>query len=163
MESGVSIQVVFVCTGNTCRSPMAAVLFERHVQREPTLAAKGVRVRSAGLQASTGKPAAEGAVRAVRAVGLSLTGHRARPFDNEMAASDLILTMTEAHKSEIILKYPQVAANLFTLKEYARLGGSPYISDPYGQDDSVYLSTLYEIDRAVAKAVQRLADEGMAK
>ncbi len=159
MGSGEKIQVVFVCTGNTCRSPMAAALFDRRVQAEPALRDVEVQVRSAGLQAVAGAGAAEGAVKAARSVGLSLDGHAALPFDEEMAAADLILTMTEAHKSEIILRYPHAAPNLYTLREYARMSGSFNVSDPFGQDDAVYLATLREIDKAVVNAVRRLATE----
>ena len=153
------VRVVFVCTGNTCRSPMAAALFERYVREEPGLAACDVQVASAGLHAAAGAPAAPEAVRALRAVGLSLEGHRARPFDDELAACDVILAMTERQKAEIILRYPQAAANVFTLKEYAGEADRRDIADPFGQDDAVYEATRREIEEAVRRAVKRLAQE----
>lgn len=153
------VRVVLVCTGNTCRSPMAAALFEHYARSEPRLDGVEIDVKSAGLQAAEGEPATPAAARAIRARGLSLDDHRARSFDGEMAAADLILTMTERHKAEIILRHPEAAANVYTLKEYAADPSGRDIADPFGGDDEVYKATLREIETAVAKAVERLAKE----
>lgn len=158
MSVPVSVQVVFVCTGNTCRSPMAAVLFEALVQEEPTLRGE-VRVVSAGLHASPGSGAASGAIKAVASMGLRLDNHRARRFDEALAKSELILTMTKEHKRDIVQHYPHAAGKVYTLKEYAGELDSLDISDPFGQDDSVYHKTLKEIEAAVRRAVKRLAQQ----
>lgn len=154
-----SVHIVFVCTGNTCRSPMAATLFKHYASLNPVLTDKTLRVDSAGLHAGFGSPAADGARRAVRRKGLSLEGHRSRLFDERLAGADLILTMTEEHKSQLILNFPQAAERVYTLKEFAGDGPSLSIMDPFGQSDDVYVDTLKEIEAAVIKAVERLANE----
>lgn len=150
-------RVVFVCSGNTCRSPMAAALFQERLKEHASLRDGEVEVASAGLDAHEGEPAADGAVRALRSVNLSLEGHTATRFGEKHMDFDLILTMTEAHKTRILMAYPEVAAKVYTLKEYAGLDGSRDIADPFLQGDDVYLATMREIDEAVTKAAARLA------
>lgn len=150
---------MFVCTGNTCRSPMAAALFRKYAQADPVLAQRDLRVQSAGLHAAFGSPAADGARRAVRAKGLSLEEHRSQPFDDSLAGSTLILTMTHEHKSQLILKYPHAADRIYTLKEYAGQRDSVGVADPFGRSDQVYADTLAEIESAVIKAVKRLSQQ----
>lgn len=138
---------------------MAAVLLEHYVQAEPRLADRDISVRSAGLHASNGSPAAEGAKRAVQQKGLSLESHGSSLFGEEHARADLILTMTEEHKAELILNFPHAADRVYTLKEFAGHQVSRSIADPFGQDDRAYMDTLEEIDAAVRKVVQRLVNE----
>ena len=151
-----AFRVVFVCSGNTCRSPMAAALLKDRISREPSLQGVDIEVHSAGLDASDGDPAAEGAIRALRTRNLSLAEHKTTRFGAKHLDFDLILTMTQGHKSKILLSYPEVAANVYTLKEYAGLKGSPDIADPFMQGDEVYRASMEEIERAVAGVVDRL-------
>ena len=153
------MRVVFVCTGNTCRSPMAAALFRDRVERHPKLRELEFTVESAGLSATSGAPISPGAERALAKVGLSAAGHGSQPFTERFKEFDLILTMTEAHKAQVLLNYPEAARNVYTLKEYAGLDGGPDIQDPFGQDDAAYEACLEEIARAVQKAVERLSEE----
>ena len=148
-----------MCTGNTCRSPMAAALFERLAGDEPGLAGVELHVVSAGLQARAGQPAAEKAVQVGRDFGLDLSGHASRVFDEQLAAAELILTMTESQKSEIIVRFPHAAANVYTLKEYAGGRGDHDIADPFGGDDEAYKRAFLEIRQAVMRALKRLKQE----
>ena len=89
--------VLVVCSGNTCRSPMAAAYLRQALAEA---GAPGVRVESAGLHAVPGLPAAAEAQEAVARDGLSLAEHRSRPLDEAaVAAADLILAMTRAQVS----------------------------------------------------------------
>src|SRR5690606_23464849 len=136
---------VFVCSGNTCRSPMAAALFQERLKEHASLRDGEVEVASAGLDAHEGEPAADGAVRALRSVNLSLEGHTATRFGEKHMDFDLSWTMPEAHKPRTLMAYPEVPANVYALKEYAGLDGSRDIADPFLQGDEVYLATMREI------------------
>lgn len=153
-----AFRVVFVCSGNTCRSPMAQAILKDRIRRDPRLAGVDIEVRSAGLDAFDGDPPAEGAVRALSTIDLSLDGHTTTRFGQKHLDFDLILTMTEAHKSRILLDYPEIAAKVYTLKEYGRVRGTPDIADPFMQGDEAYRDAMRQIDQAVAGVVDRLAE-----
>ena len=93
--------ILFVCTGNTCRSPMAAALL-RQLLNERGGKFKNIRVSSAGLYAQPGAPASPEAVETMRGYGVDLSNHLARELAREeLAAADLILTMTNAQKTRL--------------------------------------------------------------
>lgn len=137
---------------------MAQVLLKDRIRREPRLSGVPIEVRSAGLDAPDGGPPAEAAVRALSTLNLSLDGHTTARFDRRHLDFDLILTMTETHKARILLDYPEVAAKVYTLKEYARVPGEPDIADPFMQGDEAYRAAMREIDQAVAGVVDRLVE-----
>jgi protein-tyrosine phosphatase len=119
--------VVFVCTGNTCRSPLAealckARLAERLGCTAAELPARGFHVLSAGLAAAPGGPAAEEAVAVAQTYGGDLTAHRSRPLTAELAAqADYLVAMTRDHLHALATRFP-------------RLGVRPRLLDPAGDD-----------------------------
>lgn len=145
------MKILFVCTGNTCRSPMAAA-FMNKIASENDLE---VEADSAGVFATEPEPASENAVAAMREYGIDLSEHRSKQLTNELInEADLILTMTQAHKMLI----EQLAeGKLYTLLEYA--GGSGDISDPYGGDEEEYKAAAQEIYDALCDAAERISDE----
>ncbi len=144
------MNILFVCTGNTCRSPMAAAIMEK-IAVENDL---DVLIESAGLFANVGGKASENAVKALDEMGIDLTFHQTKPITEELIEkSDLILTMTEAHKE--LLK-PIAGNDVYTLKEYG--GGSGDISDPYGGDIEEYRETAREIYDALVDVAEKIAD-----
>lgn len=98
MTEGMGISLLFVCTGNICRSPMAEFLARGIIDAWDPALAEGVRLRSAGVIAMDGNPATDQAVEAMASRGIDLSGHRAARLTGEMIReSDLVLVMEEEH------------------------------------------------------------------
>ncbi|QSS99846.1 low molecular weight protein arginine phosphatase [Pontibacillus sp. ALD_SL1] len=102
--------ILFVCTGNTCRSPMAeALLREKH---------EDIEVRSAGIFAHKGSKASKGTEEVLKKKGISLN-HESQPLSEDlMRWANIVLTMTAQHKQSVVMEYPRYEDNVFTLKEY---------------------------------------------
>ena len=144
------MNVLFVCTGNTCRSPMAAALFNK-IAIERGL---DVRIESAGLFASDGEPASNEAIIVMQKYDIDLLGHHAQSINSELLEkSDLVLTMTAAHKMVLEQSVPD---KVYTLCEYA--GADFDIDDPFGGDVEDYEECASQIYEALGKAAERLAD-----
>ena len=145
------MNILFVCTGNTCRSPMAAAIMDK-IARENDL---DVFVESAGLFAQDGEPASENAIEALREYGIDLSQHVTQPVTEDLLRqSDVILTMTQAHK---MLLEQYAKGKTYTLLEYA--GSSGDISDPYGGDLEEYEQTAQEIYDVLVEIAEKIADD----
>jgi len=149
-------RILLVCTGNICRSPLAAaILFRALADRELT----GVEVSSAGTGAWDGAPASEGAYLVALERGLDLSGHRARLLTRELVENaDLILTMARHHRARV----DELGGDgrVFVLGEFAgRTGGEAEVSDPFGGDLDVYRETCAELEALITAVVERLARE----
>ncbi len=147
-------QILFVCTGNTCRSPMAEVLFNRLAALEQP--GYGFRAVSAGLSANGGDHASTNAAKVIKSYsGADLSCHRARELScDDVDSAYLVLTMSKNHKQYILSMCPGAYQKVFTLKEYV-YGASEDISDPYGSSETVYRHCADEI----AQAVEMLAEK----
>ncbi len=137
--------IVLVCTGNTCRSPMAATLLRDHVRRRHG-DENAIQVMSAGVAASPGGLASTQAVDVMCDRGLDLSEHVSRPLDDAlMNVADLVLTMTRGHRAAILAAWPDMHDRVFTLR---RDGGD--ISDPVGMSVDVYRACADQIDEELA-------------
>jgi protein-tyrosine phosphatase len=134
-----SMIILFVCTGNTCRSPMAEGMFRQLVAqklgcRPDEVEDRGVIVMSAGIAAMMGgRPSAE-SVAVMNEMGIDISAHESQPLTEQLARhADLMITMTRSHRQAILAEWPEAADRVFPLCE-----GGQDIADPVGGPTELY-------------------------
>jgi len=154
-SDGSAFRLLFVCTGNTCRSPMAEAIARR---RAKELGWGHVEVGSAGVAAYSGAPPSEGALRAAEGNGLDLSGHRSTLLTDDLAAgADLILTMSPNHLMRVVeLGAGDRAALLTSYAGGLDTASGVAIPDPIGGSDEEYLETFRLLDELIGRALERL-------
>ncbi|UCC72628.1 MAG: low molecular weight phosphatase family protein [Gemmatimonadota bacterium] len=146
--------ILFVCTGNTCRSPLAEVITRR------ALALRGwdhVHVDSAGTSAVWDAPASAGSLAAAAEIGLDLSGHRSQPLTRELVQrADIILGMTPSHVHAVEAMGEDAKVSLLSETISGPEAGEP-IADPIGGAPQEYAEARDRISRAVAGLLERLS------
>jgi len=145
-------KVLFLCTGNTCRSVLAH-FYAAKLAADQKLP---FEFTSAGLEAHENIPQPAIVAALLAKEGVKDFKHVPVPMTGKLVkSSDLILTMTAGHKTELIARYPRAAKKTHTLLEYIGLGGDD-IADPYGRDDLFYFEVFKLIKSAVKAALEKL-------
>lgn len=154
------MNILFVCTGNTCRSSMAEGIFKELLKNID----ENIHVSSAGISVYEGERANEKAIESLSKKNIDISSHKARQLTKEIIdESDLILTMTTNHKEIINYSVPEAKQKVYTLKEYAHLisdekinGNNLDVADPYGMDYNVYELSMYEIEVELKKIINNI-------
>ncbi|MCA9237794.1 MAG: threonylcarbamoyl-AMP synthase [Planctomycetales bacterium] len=152
-----SMLIVVVCTGNTCRSPMAEAMLRQMIAQKAgcqvdELESRGLTIASAGIAAAAGGPAATEAVEVMKSQGLDITCHQSQPLTDKLAHhADMLLTLTAAHRNAILRRWPEVAARTHTLRPD---GGD--IADPIGGPLEVYKQCASQIEQALRERVEEI-------
>ena len=148
--------ILFVCTANRFRSPLAALYFAREVVRRGD--DQGISVSSAGTWAITGMPAMPKAVKLAREYDLDLSYHRSRVVTEEiLSETDLILVMESGHKEAITHEFPDTEGRVFLLTEAA--GKLPVdIPDPYGEKHAPPADVAIEIVDLIEEGYHKIIE-----
>ena len=153
------MNIMFVCTGNTCRSAMAEALFKDLIKNEGI---KDIKVFSCGIYAENGDGATYNAIRAMKNYGIDLKSHRAINIkSSKIEDMDIILCATISHKIMVIKMYPNLKDKIFTIKEYAGLSeNQDYdINDPWGYDENIYIKCAEEIKVCLCNIIEKLKNK----
>jgi protein-tyrosine-phosphatase len=147
-------RILFVCSGNTCRSPLAEAVARAAFAR----AGLDLTVASAGVSAMEGMPASENSIRVARKHRLDLSAHRARLLSGELVrGADLIVTMGHRHRDTVGVIEPAALAYTRLLADFGDDKGGE-IADPMGSDEETYERTYLTIASCVEGMAERLAD-----
>lgn len=148
------MKVLFVCAGNTCRSPMAEAMFNEEARKRGAPHVAG----SAGLCPWPGDKAAHDTVEELKSRGLDIENREAVQLDEALVRThDLVLTMTDTMADMMRQNLPDDAGKIQALCTYCGLDDE--VSDPYGCDEQVYHETANQIQILIGKVLDKLASE----
>jgi protein-tyrosine-phosphatase len=151
------MKILFVCTGNTCRSSMAEALAGK-LMEDRFGSGGSIAVRSAGVAASPEEAATPFAVEAMAWKGIDMSDYRASLLTREMVQeADLVLTMTREHLEQLNILFPSYHKKAFTLAGFAGSGSD--IADPIGQSLDVYRQCAQRLEELISRVLDKLIDQ----
>ena len=142
------MKIMFVCSGNTCRSPMAQAIMMDALKKRNI---ENVYVSSSGLFCREGDPISSGAKNALNSMGIDFESTSKALTKDDINNCDYIICMTPSHKKALDGVVP--SDKLFTMNELSEMGD---ISDPFGQSDEVYLKTASQIKSAINVIISKI-------
>jgi protein-tyrosine-phosphatase len=145
-------KILFVCTGNICRSPIAEGLLKKMARDNQW----SLETQSAGLAAFNGVPATQEAIEACQEKGIDISAHQSQPLSKALILeSSLILTMTDKQKESILRKMPELVDKVNLLSDFAGKGVED-VEDPVGQPVEVYRKIFTQIEGYLLQAKDKL-------
>lgn len=147
-------KIMFVCTGNICRSAMAEKLMAKRIKEEKLDA----EIYSCGTFAENGDYPTIEAIEVMQEYDVDLKSHRANNIrKSDVEKMDLILTATINHKNMVLQLYPQLQGKVFTMKEYVGdIEDGIDIKDPWGSNISVYRMCAGELNKIIEKIIDKM-------
>ena len=146
------MNIYFICTGNTCRSPMAeAILRSKGIT--------GVAVRSGGVHAQDGWEISSNARTLIEEADMPYTPVSRAVTREDLEWADLVLTMTEAHRTILLHANPDVEHKAFTLKGFVQADVHADVHDPFGGDLETYRLTFDELSRIIERLEKKLSED----
>jgi len=156
-------RILFICTGNICRSPMAEVLLRNRLEKEGLI---GWEVKSAGTWTVDGASASRYAIQLMAERGLDLGSHHSQGVNRRMLEqADLVLVMTQGHAEALRLEFPDQSEKVYLLSEM-RNGHRFDIDDPYGGSQAEYqacVNILSDLIDAGFARIRSLAEQTQAE
>lgn len=155
------MNIMFICTGNICRSAMAHHLLEKRLK---DLKIENVKVYSCGVNAYNGEKSTWEAKYVMKNYyDVDLENHRATNIKNSnIKEMDLILCATKYHKKDVLELYPELNGKVFTMKEYVKYDEPHHdkidIKDPWGYDKETYLECSKEISRCIELLIEKIKE-----
>jgi len=145
--------VLFICTANICRSPMASALFRQKIKK--IYGEDDWLITSAGTWATDGMPASLNSTAVMEEKGIDIQDHRSQIVSNELLQQhNLVLTMEKGHKEALQVEFPQWADRVYLLSEM--IGGSFDIDDPYTRKIDDYRVTADELDQLLSDGFEKI-------
>lgn len=152
-------KIMFVCTGNICRSPMCEYYFQKLVNESGL--ENDFLISSCGTYANTGESSTINAIESMKKYGVDLNKHRAKNIDDiDIENYDLILCLTLSHKNAVLGLYPSLKGRVYTLKEYIHPNEKyKNIDDPWGFNLNVYNECANEIVNSLDELLKKIKEE----
>ena len=150
-------KIMFVCTGNTCRSAMAEGFLKDIITKNNL----DIQSYSCGIYAQDGEEATNNTIQVMKEYNIDMTNHRATNIRNSnINEMDLILCATKGHKDILMQIYPSLKEKIYTLKEYVGNNKENIdISDPWGNNLETYKKCAQEIKECIEKLICILEKE----